>query len=144
MNAYSDIFLYAIMIFFTIMFPLAYLLRNLCKNKFGKIKNFFFWNGFIRLLISSYLQTMLFSMLNLHEMRSGDSQPDRRFKIVQISNVLCIVFFVLCFLIPSGIMLYLRLNRNRLMDQNLLDKIGTFVEGAKHIDPQHVISIIMI
>ena len=126
------------------MFPLAYLLRNLCKNKFGKIKNFFFWNGFIRLLISSYLQTMLFSMLNLHEMRSGDSQPDRRFKIVQISNVLCIVFFVLCFLIPSGIMLYLRLNRNRLMDQNLLDKIGTFVEGAKHIDPQHVISIIMI
>lgn len=144
MNAYSDIFLYAIMIFFTIMFPLAYLLRNLCKNKFGKIKNFFFWNGFIRLLISTYLQTMLFSMLNLHEMRSGDSQPDRRFKIVQISNVLCIVFFVLCFLIPSGIMLYLRLNRDRLMDQNLLDKIGTFVEGAKHIDPQHVISIIMI
>ena len=121
MNAYSDILLYAIMIILMILFLMIYILINKCcykscYNKVGKIQNFFFWNGSIRLFISSYLQTLLFSMLNLHEMSRGEDQPDKDFEVVQISNILCVTFFVLCFLTPVGIMIYLRYNRHRLTD----------------------------
>ena len=73
---------------------------------------------------------LLFSLLNINEMNDQDDL-DRKFKSVAASNWLSIIFFASTFVVPIMLTNYFRRNRSRLKDEEFLDKVGKYIEGAR-------------
>ena len=102
-----------------------------CPNKLNKPKNFLFWNGTIRMFISNYLNVLLLSLLNLVQINGRSEYKDNDFKGLIVSNVLSVIFFSHCILVPIGLSLYYYHNDHRIKDKDFNDKVGSFIEGTK-------------
>ena len=112
-NARTIILLYFLQ--FSLMIPLCILqkFKTRCPNKARKAHDFVFFNGSIRLFISSFLNILIFAMMNIQQMVAG-LEGDIDFWSVILSNWLSIIFLLHCFIIPIAIIAYVWHNSERL------------------------------
>ena len=71
---------------------------------------------------------VLFSLLNLYE---RNSLKDIKFKSVEASLILSIVFLLLGTVFIFSVVAYYCVNTEKLTNDAFLSKVGTFTEGAK-------------
>ena len=66
------------------------------KKILDKLKKYLLWNAFIRLFMASYLDLILFSILEISESPDFDS----RFFSIRLSSGIALTFLILCSMLP--------------------------------------------
>ena len=123
-NARANLLLYAIQFSLVILFVAQLYCMKKCCPRFKTPQNFLFWNGSIRLFITSYLQVLLLSLLNLKVIAVRKDDKDLEFDSVVISDWFSVVFFSHCILIPTGVSVYYYLNNHRINNKQFHEKVG--------------------
>ena len=132
MNAFT------IISYLTIFLPITALL-NLCScgRKYLR-KNQVFWNGYIRLLMESYFEIMLTTLLNLNQARWSSE-----IMILQISNyfaAVCASVFVLASTVMLSVAWKKRANWN---EKRYIERFGSLLQGTS-LNSNHFRSSIML
>ena len=87
--------------------------RACCLTRYRKFKHYMFSNGTLRIFMTVYLDTVLFALLNIHEM---NDMQDEKFRAMTVSNWLSVSFLALSVLVPVLVILIYCGNRHIMED----------------------------
>jgi hypothetical protein len=91
-----------------------------------KLRDYFFFNGFIRILMETAFELYLAAVLNMHT-----ADWDTPFYAVRYSNALSLISLIVLGVIPPLLTTVYLKNFSKLKQKNFSDKYGAGFEGTK-------------
>ena len=105
LNAQDGILLMSVQLSLFVLIPIACVLKRCCKNWYIRCREYFIFNGTLRIFIEIYLNNVLFSILNIRGIYDRNLLLTES-EIGSLSNVLSIFIFTSCVIVPVTVLIY--------------------------------------